>query len=87
MGHVLFPFAGWQHDHAQTPLPCETSMTRARRPWAGGWWEWWEEQVCCFVVSRSARHASLRCCKTSFLQCTIYWHHWTVLLVSRPLCK
>ena len=37
MGHVLFPFAGWQHDHAQTPLACETSMTRARRPWAGGW--------------------------------------------------
>ena len=39
--HVLFPFARWQHDHAQTPLPCETSMTRAwavvtaRRPWAG----------------------------------------------------
>jgi len=27
--HVLFPFARWQHDHAQTPLPCETSMTRA----------------------------------------------------------
>ena len=39
--HVLFPFAWWQHDHAQTPLPCETSMPRAwavataRRPWAG----------------------------------------------------
>ena len=39
--HVLFPFARWQHDHAQTPLPCEISMTRAwavataRRPWAG----------------------------------------------------
>ena len=29
LGHVLFPFARWQHDHAQTPLPCETSMTRA----------------------------------------------------------
>ena len=29
LGHVLFPFAIWQHDHAQTPLPCETSMTRA----------------------------------------------------------
>jgi len=41
MDHVLFPFARWQHDHAQTSLPCETSMTRAwavataRRPWAG----------------------------------------------------
>ena len=41
LGHVLFPFARWQHDHAQTPLPCETSMTRvwavatARRPWQG----------------------------------------------------
>jgi len=41
LGHVLFPFARWQHDHAQTPLPCETSMTRAwavataRRPLAG----------------------------------------------------
>jgi len=39
LGHILFPFARWQHDHAQTPLPCETSMTRAwavataRRPW------------------------------------------------------
>jgi len=29
LGHVLFPFARWQHDHAQTPLPCETSMTCA----------------------------------------------------------
>jgi len=29
LGHVLFPFARWQHDHAQTPQPCETSMTRA----------------------------------------------------------
>jgi len=29
MGHVLFLFARWLHDHAQTPLPCETSMTRA----------------------------------------------------------
>ena len=29
LGHVLFPFARWQHDHAQTPLPCETSVTRA----------------------------------------------------------
>ena len=29
LGHVLFPFARWQHDHVQTPLPCETSMTRA----------------------------------------------------------
>jgi len=29
LGHVLLPFARWQHDHAQTPLPCETSMTRA----------------------------------------------------------
>ena len=41
LGHVLFPFARWQHDHAQTPPPCETSMTRAwavataGRPWAG----------------------------------------------------
>jgi len=41
LGHVLFPFARWQHDHAQIPRPCETSMTRAwavaaaRRPWAG----------------------------------------------------
>jgi len=41
LGHVLFPFARWQHDPAQTPVPCETSMTRAwavaaaRRPWAG----------------------------------------------------
>ena len=26
MEHVLFPFARWQHDHAQTPLP-------ARPPW------------------------------------------------------
>ena len=39
-GRVLFPFARWQHDHAQIPLPCETFMTRAwavataRRPWA-----------------------------------------------------
>jgi len=39
--HVLFPFVRWHHDHAQTPLPCETSMTRAWtvatacRPWAG----------------------------------------------------
>jgi len=39
--HVLFLFARWQHDHAQMPLPCETSMTRAwavataRRPWTG----------------------------------------------------
>jgi len=31
-GHVLFPFAIWQHDHAQTPLLCETSMAIARRP-------------------------------------------------------
>jgi len=29
LGRVLFPFARWQHDRAQTPLPCETSMTRA----------------------------------------------------------
>ena len=41
LGHVLFSFARWQHNHAQTPLPCETSMTRAwavataRRPRAG----------------------------------------------------
>ena len=32
LGHVLFPFARWQHDHAQTPLPCETSMTRCHSP-------------------------------------------------------
>ena len=24
LGHVLFPFARWQHDHAQTPLPCHS---------------------------------------------------------------
>ena len=41
LGRVLFSFARWQHNHAQTPLPRETSMTRAwavataRRPWAG----------------------------------------------------
>ena len=41
LGHVLFPVARWQHDHAQTPLPCEASITSAwavataRRPWAG----------------------------------------------------
>jgi len=29
---VLFPFARWQHDYAQIPLPCETSMTRAQWP-------------------------------------------------------
>ena len=28
LGHVLFPFARWQHDHVQTPLPCETTMTQ-----------------------------------------------------------
>ena len=33
LGHVLFPFAKWQHDHAQMPLPCETSMTLTRA-WA-----------------------------------------------------
>ena len=33
LGHVLFPFARWQHDHAQTPLPCETSVTRAWAVW------------------------------------------------------
>ena len=38
LGHISI--ARWQHDHAQTPLLCETSMTRAwavataRRPWA-----------------------------------------------------
>ena len=32
LGHVLFPFARWQHDHAQTPLPCETSMIREQSP-------------------------------------------------------
>jgi len=41
LGHLLFLFARWQHDHVQTPLSCETSITRAwavatpRRPWAG----------------------------------------------------
>jgi len=33
LGHVLFLFARWQHDYAQAPLPCETSMTQTRA-WA-----------------------------------------------------
>jgi len=61
LGHVLFPFARWQHDDAQTPLPCETSVTRAwavataRRSWAC-------LAVCiCMDVHASQRLAPVRC--------------------------
>ena len=58
LGYVLFPFARWQHDHAQTPLTCETSMTRAWAvatacpPWAG-------LTVCVYI--QSIRLAPVRC--------------------------
>ena len=65
LGHVLFPFARWQHDHAQTPLPCETStsMTRdwavatARRPWAG-------LTVCVYMDVHASGCRSLPCAAT-----------------------
>jgi len=67
LGHVLFPFARRQHDHAQTPLPCETSMTRtwavatARRPWAG-------LTVCVYIDVHASGTSLLRavCCYTLF---------------------
>ena len=65
LGHDLFPFARWQHDHAQTPLPCETStsMTRdwavatARRPWAG-------LTVCVYMDVHASGCRSLPCAAT-----------------------
>ena len=63
LGHVLFPFARWQHDHAQTPLPCETYMTRAwavataRRPWAG-------LTVCVYMDVHASGSRSLPCAAT-----------------------
>ena len=61
--HVLFPFARWQHDHAQTQLPCETSMTRACavatacRPWVG-------LTVCVYVDVHASGSRSLPCAVT-----------------------
>ena len=64
LGHVLFPFARWQHDHAQTPLPCKTSMTRAwavatarRRPWVG-------LTVCIYMDIHASGSRSLPCAAT-----------------------
>ena len=78
LGHVLFSFARLQHDHAQSPLPCETSMTRAwavaiaRRPWAG-------QTLCVYVDvhasgSRSLLHSLLPtddACSSSSLSTTV----------------
>ena len=67
LGHVLFPFARWQHDHAQTPLPCKTSMTRAWAvatacpPWGG-------LTVCVYMDVHASGSRSLLCasCYTLF---------------------
>jgi len=68
--HVLFPFARWEHDHAQTPLPCETSMTRAwavataHRPWAG-------LTVCVYMDVHASGSRSLP--RAATLSSTYWW--------------
>jgi len=63
LGHVLFSLARWQHDHAHTPLPYETSITRAwavataRRPWAG-------LTVCVYMDVHVSGSRSLPCAAT-----------------------
>jgi len=64
LGHVLFPFARWQYDHVQTPLPCAAAtMTRAwavataRRPWAG-------LTVCVYMDVHVSGSRSLPCAAT-----------------------
>ena len=78
--HVLFPFARWQHDHAKTPLHCETSMTRAwavataRRPWAG-------LTVCVCMDVHASGSRSLPCAAT--LSSTYWW----CLHAARLVCQ
>ena len=81
LGHVLFPFARWQHDHTQTPLPCETSMTRAwavattaRRPWAGLTVSIWTSMRLAPVRCRVLLHSLLPtddACSSSSLSTTV----------------
>jgi len=80
LGHVLFPFARWQHDHAQTPLPCETSITRAwavataSRSWAGLYVSTWTSMRLGLVRCRVLLHSVLPtdyACSSSSLSTTV----------------